>query len=279
VTDSTRACQRCVLYTQGCLALAAGDLIVLTDSSDDDWWFGQQHSDPSLTGAFPRSFVAPAAADDAAAEQQQQQLQASESEGGGDGAGEGGGGDGGGVEMEVECPEGVEAGMAIVLTTPDGMDVEVAVPEGIAPGDVFTVFVAAATPGANADADDAQPEEEEGVGLELADADAAAEAVAEAAEAAEEEVEEDGLELEKVKGRYKLVLLGAPKAGKSALYSALLGGSDGDSNVGGEYAPTLGLAHQKVQIEAHCRRHFRKEMTVEVSTLQPPFARTRAADR
>ena len=36
------------------------------------------------------------------------------------------------VRMEVECPEGVEAGQMIVLTTADGRDVEIEVPADFA---------------------------------------------------------------------------------------------------------------------------------------------------
>ena len=60
--------------------------------------------------------------------------------------------------------------------------------------------------------------------------------------------------------RDEISLLGGAKAGKSALYRSLVG-TDGFNP---EYAPTLGLEHQKVQIEAHHFGHFRKEMTVEV---------------
>jgi hypothetical protein len=44
----------------------------------------------------------------------------------------------------VVCPEGVEAGMALWVTGPDGREVEVAVPEGVGPGDEFELEIAGA---------------------------------------------------------------------------------------------------------------------------------------
>ncbi len=240
----------------GCMALAAGDLVVLTDASDEQWWFGHQLTDASVAGAFPAAFVAPHTADEEASEQAE----------------------GGVVDMEVECPDGVEAGMMIVLTTPDGTEVEVAVPEGVGPGDIFIVPVGCTDAAAATDKSDEVVDESDEVVDESATTDVAErDEEAEEAEAAEETDAanaaasspqlplhvadaSDGLELEPVKGRYKLVLLGGAKAGKSALYRSLIG-TDGFNP---EYAPTLGLEHQKVRIEAHHFGHFRKEMTVEV---------------
>ena len=214
------------------MPLATGEVVVLTDASDEQWWFGHRLGDDSVAGAFPASFVTP---HEGPAEEAPQEhaagspalIEHAEASGGAAVT----------VEMEVECPEGVEAGMMILLTTPDGTEVEVAVPEGVRPGDVFIVPVHSA----------AAAEEVEGSGTAPGSA-----------------APPDGLALEAVKGRYKLVLLGAPKAGKSALYRSIIGGGADGLNQD-EYSPTLGLEHQKVQIEAHHAGHFRKEMTVEVS--------------
>lgn len=43
--------------------------------------------------------------------------------------------------MEIQCPEGVEAGDTIALETPDGDQIELQIPEGIKPGDVFAVQI------------------------------------------------------------------------------------------------------------------------------------------
>ena len=221
------------------MPLATGDVVVLTDASDEQWWFGHRLGDDSVAGAFPASFVTPHGP---AEEAPQEHAEAS-------------GGAAATVEMEVECPEGVEAGMMILLTTPDGSEVEVAVPEGVRPGDVFIVPVHSAA------------EEVEGSGT-------AAEEVEGSGTAPGGAAPPDGLALEAVKGRYKLVLLGAAKAGKSALYRSIIGAGAEGLNPD-EYSPTLGLEHQKVQIEAHHAGHFRKEMTVEVSlslSLSLPLA-------
>jgi hypothetical protein len=43
--------------------------------------------------------------------------------------------------MEIQCPEGVEAGDTIALETPDGDQIELQIPEGVEPGDVFAVQI------------------------------------------------------------------------------------------------------------------------------------------
>eukprot|EP01043_Picozoa_sp_COSAG02_P063921 COSAG02_NODE_9194_length_2294_cov_3.903886_2_plen_214_part_01 len=43
--------------------------------------------------------------------------------------------------MAIECPEGVEAGTALVIEGPGGEDIQVVVPEGVGPGDTFEVDV------------------------------------------------------------------------------------------------------------------------------------------
>eukprot|EP01047_Picozoa_sp_COSAG01_P067274 COSAG01_NODE_9465_length_2437_cov_17.224027_3_plen_358_part_00 len=74
----------------------------------------------------------------------------------------------------VVCPEGVEAGMALCVTGPDGREIEVAVPEGVGPGDEFELEIGGAS--------DMDEEEE-----------AAAAAAAAAAEEEEEEEEEEAM--------------------------------------------------------------------------------------
>ena len=44
---------------EGCLALATGDTVCVTNSEDEQWWFGHLHTDPAGTGAFPAAFVTP----------------------------------------------------------------------------------------------------------------------------------------------------------------------------------------------------------------------------
>eukprot|EP01045_Picozoa_sp_COSAG04_P059677 COSAG04_NODE_29719_length_267_cov_0.619048_1_plen_71_part_01 len=44
-----------------CIALAAGDTVVVTDSSRADWWIGHRESDASQSGSFPAAYVQPAA--------------------------------------------------------------------------------------------------------------------------------------------------------------------------------------------------------------------------
>ena len=44
-----------------CIALAAGETVVVTDSSRADWWIGHRESDASQSGSFPAAYVQPAA--------------------------------------------------------------------------------------------------------------------------------------------------------------------------------------------------------------------------
>ena len=57
-------------------------------------------------------------------------------------------------------------------------------------------------------------------------------------------------ELSVAKGKYKVLLLGGARSGKSALLSSLLHGS----YAVGDYAPTLGLDHHKVR--SHSPSHI-----------------------
>ena len=97
------------------LTISVGETVVVTDASNDDWWEGHVEGAPERAGFFPASFVELVHDCEAVT-----------------------------VDMEVECPDGVEAGMMILLTTPDGTEVEVEVPEGVRPGDVFVVPVESA---------------------------------------------------------------------------------------------------------------------------------------
>ena len=51
---------------EGCLALATGDTVCVTNSEDEQWWFGYLPTDPASTGAFPAGFVTPYDTDSAA---------------------------------------------------------------------------------------------------------------------------------------------------------------------------------------------------------------------
>ena len=53
------ACACVAPSVQGCLGLAAGEIVCVTDGSREDWWFGYLHRDAELSGAFPAGFVAP----------------------------------------------------------------------------------------------------------------------------------------------------------------------------------------------------------------------------
>ena len=46
----------------GCIALSAGDRVIVTDSTREDWWIGYRAADQSNTGSFPKAFVAAAPA-------------------------------------------------------------------------------------------------------------------------------------------------------------------------------------------------------------------------
>ena len=43
---------------EGCIPLAVGQRVVVTDWSHAEWWIGHLESDPSVSGAFPVGFVA-----------------------------------------------------------------------------------------------------------------------------------------------------------------------------------------------------------------------------
>eukprot|EP01048_Picozoa_sp_COSAG05_P013352 COSAG05_NODE_1414_length_4943_cov_9.634806_3_plen_885_part_00 len=45
--------------TPGCLPLAAGDVVTVTNGTRDDWWVGYKESDPSAVGNFPKAYVLP----------------------------------------------------------------------------------------------------------------------------------------------------------------------------------------------------------------------------
>jgi hypothetical protein len=45
---------------EGCMALAIGQRVVVTDWSHAEWWIGHLEGDPSISGAFPVGFVAEA---------------------------------------------------------------------------------------------------------------------------------------------------------------------------------------------------------------------------
>lgn len=40
-----------------CIALAAGEAVVVTDSSRDDWWQGYRVTEPAKLGSFPKAYV------------------------------------------------------------------------------------------------------------------------------------------------------------------------------------------------------------------------------
>ena len=46
---------------EGCIALTAGETVVVSDGSRDDWWVGYTTANPSVAGHFPRLYVRPAA--------------------------------------------------------------------------------------------------------------------------------------------------------------------------------------------------------------------------
>ena len=46
----------------GCIALAAGEAVVVTDNSRDDWWQGFRTAEPGKLGSFPKAYVQPAPA-------------------------------------------------------------------------------------------------------------------------------------------------------------------------------------------------------------------------
>jgi hypothetical protein len=49
----------------GCIALTAGEAVVVTDASREDWWIGYRAAEPSAEGAFPKAFMKAAPAADA----------------------------------------------------------------------------------------------------------------------------------------------------------------------------------------------------------------------
>ena len=44
----------------GNLSLAAGEIVLVTDSSREDWWLGHRAGNPSDSGSFPKAYVKPA---------------------------------------------------------------------------------------------------------------------------------------------------------------------------------------------------------------------------
>ena len=46
----------------GCIALAAGEAVVVTDNSREDWWQGFRTAEPGKLGSFPKAYVQPAPA-------------------------------------------------------------------------------------------------------------------------------------------------------------------------------------------------------------------------
>jgi hypothetical protein len=46
----------------GCIALAAGEAVVVTDNSREDWWQGFRTAEPGKLGSFPKEYVQPAPA-------------------------------------------------------------------------------------------------------------------------------------------------------------------------------------------------------------------------
>ena len=52
---------------EGCMALAIGQRVVVTDWSHAEWWIGHLEGDPSISGAFPVGFVAEAGPAEASA--------------------------------------------------------------------------------------------------------------------------------------------------------------------------------------------------------------------
>ena len=49
---------------EGCMSLSVGQRVVVTDWSNAEWWTGHLEHDPSVSGAFPASFVSAVAAAD-----------------------------------------------------------------------------------------------------------------------------------------------------------------------------------------------------------------------
>ena len=44
----------------GNLQIGLGELVIVTDSSREDWWIGHRAGDPSDSGSFPKAYVKPA---------------------------------------------------------------------------------------------------------------------------------------------------------------------------------------------------------------------------